>query len=90
MQNWRGHSLSMSSHQFLIIFDKRKGCVFIVDYLCDMVAFSMSIFAHVYIGFNISEPPGRYTHFYNHIDIIMDSEILWGHIINYGRGGLKF
>ncbi len=29
-----------------------------VDYLCNMGAFSKSIFAHVYIGFNISEPPG--------------------------------
>ncbi len=28
-----------------------------VDYLCDMGAFSKSIFTHVYIGFNISEPP---------------------------------
>ena len=30
-----------------------------VDYLCDMGAFSKSIFAHVYIGFNMSDPPGR-------------------------------
>ena len=29
-----------------------------VDYLCDMGAFSKSIFAHVYIGFNISGLPG--------------------------------
>ena len=29
-----------------------------VDYLCDMGAFSKSIFAHVYIGFDISGPPG--------------------------------
>ena len=32
--------------------------VFMVDYLCNMGSFSKSIFAHVYIGFNISEPPG--------------------------------
>ncbi len=36
----------------------RKGSVFMVDHLCDMGAFSKSIFTHVYIGFNISEPPG--------------------------------
>ncbi len=38
----------------------RKGSVFMVDYLCDMGAFSKSIFAHVYTGFNISELPGEY------------------------------
>ncbi len=33
-------------------------CVLMVDYLCDMGAFSKLIFAHVYIGFNISGLPG--------------------------------
>ncbi len=38
----------------------RKGFVFMVDYLCDMGAFSELIFTHVYIGFNISDPPGPF------------------------------
>ena len=37
---------------------RRKGCVFMVDYLCDMGAFSKLIFMHVNIGSNISDPPG--------------------------------
>ena len=32
-----------------------------VDYLCDMGAFSNLIFTHVYIGFNISGPPGMHV-----------------------------
>ena len=33
--------------------DPQKTTVFMVDYLCDMGAFSTSIFTHAYIGFNI-------------------------------------
>ena len=29
-----------------------------VDYLCNMGVFSKSVFDHVYIGFDISGPPG--------------------------------
>ena len=38
---------------------QKRGC-FMVDYLCDMGAFSKSMFAHVNIGFNISDPPGAF------------------------------
>ena len=35
---------------------RRKECIFMVDYLCDMGAFSKFIFKHVYIGFYLSDP----------------------------------